>query len=175
MKKIKNNIKENSAIYLVLLAVLVVFFIIIYMNKSGANIEPIDTKMFNVVTTENIDELFEKDKTEMLIIGSKTCSATKSFVPHLQISLGLEHYTVNYLELTAEDPKSDSYKNFISKLDILYKLDNEEKELKDYMGMTPMIIIIKNKKVVYGSIGQVDQDYLKRLIDTYGVTTYETS
>ena len=37
-----------------------------------------------------------------------------------------------------------------------------------------MIIIIKNKKVVYGSIGQVDQDYLKRLIDTYGVT-YEKS
>ena len=78
------------------------------------------------------------------------------------------------MELTDEDPESDSYKNFVSKLDVLYTLDNEEKELKEYMGLTPMIIIIKNKKVVYGSIGQEDQDFLKQLIDTYGVK-YEKS
>ena len=174
MEKIKNNIKENSALYLVLFAVLVIFFIIIYMNKSQTNVEPLDTKMFNVVTSENVNKLFETNEAKMLIVGSKTCSATKSFIPHLQISLGLEHYTVNYLELTDEDPNSDTYKNFVSRLDVLYTLDKEEKELKEYMGLTPMIIIIKNKKVVYGSIGQVDQDYLKQLIDTYGVK-YEES
>lgn len=174
MEKIKNNIKENSALYLVLFAVLVIFFIIIYMNKSQTNVEPLDTKMFNVVTSENVNKLFETNEAKMLIVGAKTCSATKSFIPHLQISLGLEHYTVNYLELTEEDPNSDTYKNFVSKLDVLYTLDKEEKELKEYMGLTPMIIIIKNKKVVYGSIGQVDQDYLKQLIDTYGVK-YEES
>ena len=113
MEKIKNNIKENSAIYLVLLAVLVIFFIITFMNKSGANLPPLDTKMFNVVTTENVDKLFETNSAKMLIIGSKTCSATKSFIPHLQISLGIEHYTINYLELTEENPESDSYKNFV--------------------------------------------------------------
>lgn len=174
MEKLKNNIKENIAIYLVLFTTLVIFLIITIMNKTGANVEPLDTKMFNVVTSETVDKLFETNDAKMLIVGAKTCSATKNFIPHLQISLGLEHYVINYLELTDEDPESDSYKNFVSKLDVLYTLDNEEKELKEYMGLTPMIIIIKNKKVVYGSIGQEDQDFLKQLIDTYGVK-YEKS
>ena len=70
MEKIKNNIKENSAIYLVLLAVLVIFFIITFMNKSGANLPPLDTKMFNVVTTENVDKLFETGNISMASIGN---------------------------------------------------------------------------------------------------------
>lgn len=170
MQKIKNNIKENAAIYLVIFLTLVIFFIITFVNKNNQEVEPIDTVMFNVVTTKDVDKLFESKEAKMIVVGSKECSATKAFVPHMQISIGLAHYTLNYLELTNENIESNEYKKFVSRLDYLYTLDNEEKELKEYMGMTPMILIVKNNKVIYGSIGKVDEDALIQLVDRYGVS-----
>ena len=43
------------------------------------------------------------------------------------------------------------------------------KELKEYMGSTPMIIIIKNKKIVYGTVGTISENALNQLASTYGV------
>ena len=37
MEKIKNNIKENAAIYLVLFVTLVIFFILTFVNKNENN------------------------------------------------------------------------------------------------------------------------------------------
>ena len=56
-----------------------------------------------------------------------------------------------------------------SKIDSVILPLNIEKELKEYMGATPMIIIIKNKKVVYGSVGVIEENVLTQLASTYGV------
>ena len=49
----------------------------------------------------------------------------------------------------------------------------KEKKLRDYMGATPMIIVIKNKKVVYGMVGSISETALTQLAYTYGVSNEE--
>ena len=173
MEKIKNNIKNNLAIYLLIIAVVVIFLIIKFIGNTNPSLEvELDTSLFNVVNTEKANKLFEDSEPKMLIIGSRKCTATQAFIPIMQISLAKGRYDIHYLEILDEDRKSDSYKEFVSHLDVPYngKVEGDkEVTVKDFMGATPMILIIKNKKVVYGSAGKVTEEELTSIANTYGV------
>lgn len=173
MEKIKNNIKENLAIYLLIIAVIVIFLIIRFIGSTNPSLEKeLDTSLFKVVNTKEANRLFDDSEAKMLIIGSRECSATHAFVPVMQISLAKGRYNIYYLEILDEDKNSDSYKEFVSKLDVPYngKVEGDkEVQVKDFMGATPMILIIKNKKVVYGSAGTVSEKELTGIANTYGV------
>jgi hypothetical protein len=173
MEKIKNNIRNNAAIYLLIIAVIIIFLIIKFVGNKQTTEEELDTSMFNVVTTENVDKIFNSTKAEILVIGSKECSATKDFESIMKLSSAKEQYIINYMELLDEDKDSTSYKTFIEKLDLPYNIDGKDKKLRDYMGATPMIIVIKNKKVVYGMIGSISETALTQLAYTYGVSNEE--
>ena len=175
MDKIKNNIEHNLPIYLLIIAVIVIFCIILFSgNKNPSDTVSIDTSFFNVVTSKDVLKFLEEKEPRMVVIGSKKCSATEYFVPIIQISQAKGQYKINYLELLDEDPKSSSYKELVNKLEIMTTYEGEEKQLKEYMGSTPMIIIIKNKKIVYGSVGTMSESALTQLANTYGVS-YEES
>lgn len=175
MDKVKNNIENNLAIYLLIIAVIVIFCIITFIgNKAPSELADFDTTPFNVVDSKSALELFDDKQPQMLVIGSNKCSATKKFLDVMSISQAIGLYKINYLELTKEDRNSSTYKEFVNKLDYLYTYNEEEKELKEYMGSTPMLIVIKNKKVVYGSLGVINSEDLTNIADKYGVS-YEES
>lgn len=169
MDKIKNNIEHNLPIYLIIIAVVVIFCIITFGNKNPSETVLFDTSSFNVVTSKDVLEFLDEKEARMIVIGSKKCSATEYFVPIMEISQAKGEYTINYLELLDEDPKSSEFKDLVNELDIVINYEGEEKELKEYMGSTPMIIIIKNKKIVYGTVGTISEKALTQLANTYGV------
>lgn len=169
MDKIKNNIEHNLPIYLIIIAVVVIFCIITFGNKNPSETVLFDTSSFNIVTSKDVLEFLDEKEARMIVIGSKKCSATEYFVPIMEISQAKGEYTINYLELLDEDPKSSEFKNLVNELDIVINYEGEEKELKEYMGSTPMIIIIKNKKIVYGTVGTISENALTQLANTYGV------
>lgn len=169
MDKIKNNIEHNLPIYLIIIAVVVIFCIITFGNKNPSETILFDTSSFNVVTSKDVLEFLDEKEARMIVIGSKKCSATEYFVPIMEISQAKGEYTINYLELLDEDPKSSEFKDLVNELDIVINYEGEEKELKEYMGSTPMIIIIKNKKIVYGTVGTISENALTQLANTYGV------
>lgn len=169
MDKIKNNIEHNLPIYLIIIAVVVIFCIITFGNKNPSETVLFDTSSFNVVTSKDVLEFLDEKEARMIVIGSKKCSATEYFVPIMEISQAKGEYTINYLELLDEDPKSSEFKDLVNELDIIINYEGEEKELKEYMGSTPMIIIIKNKKIVYGTVGTISENALTQLANTYGV------
>lgn len=169
MDKIKNNIEHNLPIYLIIIAVVVIFCIITFGNKNPSETVLFDTSSFNIVTSKDVLEFLDEKEARMIVIGSKKCSATEYFVPIMEISQAKGEYTINYLELLDEDPKSSEFKDLVNELDIVINYEGEEKELKEYMGSTPMIIIIKNKKIVYGTVGTISENALTQLANTYGV------
>lgn len=170
MDKIKNNIEHNLPIYLLIIAVVVIFCIITFIgNKNPSKTASFDTSSFNIVTSKDILKFLDEKEARMIVIGSKKCSATEYFVPIMEISQAKGEYTINYLELLDENPNSSEYKELVNKLDIVINYEGEEKELKEYMGSTPMIIIIKNKKIVYGTVGTISENALNQLASTYGV------
>ena len=164
--------QKNKIIYIIIVLIVVITLSCLLFNKLQKEEPTIDTSMFNVVTTKDVLRMMNNNETKMIVIGSKTCSATQEFVSSMQISQAKGNYIINYLELKDEDRNSSSYKEFLTKLEVPFNgvtEDGKEHTIKEYMGVTPMILIIKNKKVVYGNVGLMLSDPLTQIAYTYGV------
>ena len=164
--------QKNKLIYILIILTVVIFLSCLTFNKLQKEEPTIDTSMFNVVTTKDVLRMMNNNETKMIVIGSKTCSATHEFVSSMQISQAKGSYIINYLELKDENRNSSSYKEFLTKLEVPFNgiaEDGKEHTIKEYMGTTPMILIIKNKKVVYGNVGLMLSDPLTQIAYTYGV------
>ena len=165
--------QKNKLIYILIALIVVISIVFLTFNKLEKEEQnTIHTSMFNVVTTKDVNRMINNNETKMIIIGSRTCSATQEFISSMQISQAKGSYKINYLELKDEDRNSSSYKKFLKYLEEPFNgitEDNKEHTIKEYMGTTPMILIIKNKKVVYGNVGTMLSDQLTQVAYTYGV------
>lgn len=168
MNKIAVHIKNNLAIYLVLLATLVVFLIIKFFPREEES--NYDTSMFNVVELANADDLFTDNVDKVLFIGREGCSACEYFLPILQISMAKYHFYVSYLDVNSIDYESEDYQEFIKHLDYTYTLQGNTDKFSAFMGTTPMFIIIKNNKMVYGYIGTMSEATIEAMISQYGIS-----
>ncbi len=172
MKKIKKHLKNNAAIYLVLLACAVVIGISLFVNKDvELETVTVDTSQFRVVDVEGALKLFEEDTANILIMSVKTCGATANYVPSLQIAQAKNGYNTYYLELSEITERTEQFEEFLEKLDYEYKYSGRLGKFSEFIENTPSTIIIKNKKMVYGSIGTINTDTLEALTDLYGVST----
>ena len=173
MTKIKKHFQENLAIYLVLITCLTIG-LIIWFTQNNSEIKEeyqFDTSMFNIVDVSGANKLFETDEPKVLLIGKQGCSACYNFVPTLQIAMAKYHFNVNYLDLSDIDIDSTEYKLLLEKLDFEYTLNDKKGIFSDFMGTTPMFIIIKDNKMVYGYIGTMSQTVVKTMVSKYGVIT----
>ncbi len=170
MNKILTHFKNNAIFYLIILLCLVILGIAIFV-KGQEKVETLDTKLFNIVSLKEANNLFEDDSPKYLLISTNTCSATIGFAPTLKIAAAKAGISIYYLELNDIDKENkedleDFYK-FQKKLDYPYNLRGEVKPVGDFIGKTPMSIIIKNKKVVYAYIGSMSEDALTAIISRY--------
>lgn len=172
MDKLKKHLKNNFAIYAVLLTCLVILLITLFYTREEPK-PTVDTSMFKVLTLDETLKLFEDDSAKLLVISFSTCSATINYVPYLQIAQAKYGYSTYYLELDDLDPESEKFTQLMDKLDMEYNFNGNVQKFSYFIGSTPMTIIIKNKKMVHGYIGSMNTDTLKALTDLYGVSTIE--
>ncbi len=173
MDKLKSHFRNNFAIYVVLLACLVVILIAKFYTREEP-IPTVDTSMFKVLTLDDTLKLFDDDSAKLLVISVSTCSATINYTPSLQIAQAKYGYTTYYLELDDLDSESEQFTKLMDKLDMDYNFKGNVQKFSYFIGSTPMTIIIKNKKMVFGYIGSMNTETLKALTNTYGVSTSET-
>lgn len=173
MDKLKKHFRNNFAIYVVLLACLVILLITLFYTREESP-ATVDTSMFKVLTLEDALKLFDDDSAKLLVISVSNCSATINFVPSLQIAQAKYGYTTYYLELDNVDSESEQFTKLMDKLDMEYNFKGNTQKFSYFIGSTPMTIIIKNKKMVSGYIGSMNTEALKALTNKYGVSTIET-
>ncbi len=169
MNKVVEHLKNNMAIYLVIIACLVVVCITLFVNHEEKP-ETLDSSLYTPVDISGIDFLFKDSDAKLLLIGTDTCSATIKYAETLNYEMIKYNYKVYYLNLENVDMESDAYKNFIKKLDIDYEQDGQKGKFYDFMGLTPMTVIIKNGKMVYGYIGSMSGGALDTITELYGVS-----
>lgn len=133
-----------------------------------------DVSMMNEVDLAGALKLFDdKDKTYVLYIGRPDCSACVSYLPALQDAQENLGYTTQYLNLNNIDTKSDDYSKFSKKLSVKYQMTESGKETTktfgEWIGYTPMTIIIKNGKMVDGEIGSLNYSTLVNLLKNNGI------
>lgn len=167
MPKVINHLKENYPIYLIILVVVVFIVIIKIVPKDSEQL--LDTSMFEVVDIKGALNLFESshEKASVLVIGRKDCSACINFEPVLKISQAKYHYYTHYLELSDLNKDSEEYQELIDKLDYEYEFNGNKNEFGQFMGATPMFIILKNGKQVYGYIGTMSENVIKTMVTNY--------
>lgn len=170
MKKVLKHLKNNLAIYLVLLASLVIIGITFFItNKEKDPKIELNTKEFAVVDTSHALGLFDDNEAKLILIGSNKCKATEKYIESVIYASIKGNYHAYYLETTEMNQESKETKEFLKKLDLEYTFNGVKGNFGDFMGSTPMTVIIKNKKMVYGYIGSMSTDALEIIGDKYGL------
>ena len=169
MNKVLTHLKNNFVIYLIIIACLIIVGITLFVNHEPEP-EKLDSSLYNKVNIEGIDYLFNDSTPKLLLIGTDSCSATVKYSKTLNFEMIKYNYKVYYLNLEEVDMESDAYKNFIKKLDLDYEQDGKPGKFYDFMGLTPMTVIIKNGKMVYGYIGTMSSGALDTVTELYGVS-----
>ena len=169
MNKVITHLKNNFVIYLIIITCLIIAGITLFVNHEPEP-EKLDSSLYNKVNIEGIDYLFNDSTPKLLLIGTDSCSATVKYSKTLNFEMIKYNYKVYYLNLEEVDMESDAYKNFIKKLDFDYEQDGKPGKFYDFMGLTPMTVIIKNGKMVYGYIGTMSSGALDTVTELYGVS-----
>lgn len=168
MEKIKEHLKNNFAVYSVILACIIVLLIALKIT-SKPKLETVDTSMFEVVTIKEALDLFESEEPKLLVMSVETCTATISYTPYLQIAQAKHGYKTYYLDLNTIDTKSEDFKLLREKLDFEYNFRGTIGKFSEFIENTPSTVIIKNKKQVFGYIGSIDTNTLSTYVKLYGV------
>jgi len=168
VKKIET--KLNTLMYIVISGFVIIGLLIIGLyftnngtastnegTKTSENDSNYDVSKMNTVTGEEATKLFDKKGTHFLYIGRPTCGVCVSLVPNLNAAIEELDVTINYLEL--ESTFREDFGDLFKHLDVETKINGEEgtfgKLLETY-GYTPLVIIIKDGKMVEGFVGSRD-------------------
>lgn len=174
MNKIIAHLKNNASVYFVIIGCLIVLLIVLLSSNQDNNKKDyVDTKYFKVININEALKLFDNNDNSVLIIGRKDCPATIEFGKVMTVAKAKYGFTVNYLELTDLDPNSSEYKSLIEKLDFEYTLYDKTDKFGNFLGNTPMLIIIKGRQMSYGYIGNMTLTSLETILNQYGVTNEE--
>ena len=169
--------KNDKALKVIILIVITAIFVTlaIVFRKDTKTLPKVeesgyDTKMFINIDVKEALELFnQKNTTSIIFLGRQTCEVCAYQGPYLQVAIATYHFNVYHIDIEKIDYESKEYEEFVKKLDYEYELEDKKGSFGSFMGYTPMIVIIRNGKQVYGHLGILTDTEIYELALTYGV------
>lgn len=116
-------------------------------NKTEENAE-YDVSMFTSVTADTLGDAVSSDTAKIVYIGRSTCGYCVQFLPILQQAQTDYGYETLYLDITTVTTTEQQ--------DKILAFDNDEGFLKENFGGTPMVLLMKNGKLVDTWIGYAE-------------------
>ena len=116
-----------------------------------------DVSMMNEIDMDKLIDLFDSKETQVVYLGRATCGYCVQFLPTLQKAQQEYDYTTQYLDITTV---SDTSK--------LMEKDNDEKFLEENYGATPMVILVKDGKLVDTWVGYDEYDKFAQFLEKNG-------
>ncbi len=133
-----------------------------------------DVSDFKEITYEDLSD-FKKNNTYVVYIGRETCSWCAAMLPTLkQASIDYD-YTTYYIDIakiidysTGKIIDNDAY-------EALVNLDTTEEQsgVMDEFGSTPMILIMKNNKIIASQVGYDEYDAYASILESAGLKIKE--
>lgn len=122
-------------------------------TKSGSNAETsenvdYDVSMFTSVTADTLGDAVSEDTAKIVYIGRDSCGYCVQFLPVLQQAQEDYDYETLYLDITTVTTTEQQ--------DKILAFDNEEKFLEENFGGTPMVLLMKDGKLVDTWIGYAE-------------------
>jgi len=173
--------KDNSmkAIIAIVLTIIILVIAIIFANRNTNTEEEqkdysYETESFKNVNLKQTIELFKRDEATFLFIGRQGCEGAHFQAPYIIYAQVYYTFEVYHLDINDIDFENDPNVELLKeKLDYPYELEGKKGTFGSFLGTTPMVVIIKNKKQVYGNIGVLTDEEIVNILKEYGVKTYE--
>lgn len=172
MKKVLKHLKNNAAIYLVLIACIVVVLIAVFY-KTKDELKEVDVSLFEVVDLDKAIKLYDDNEAKILIISNNTDQTTVNYVGYVQYSMitnGYKPYFMYQEDINFKKDK-DKVEKFNELLELNVNYNGKSISLADCLkeDIVPITVIIKNKKTIYGFIGTLNTSTLDSLAQAYGI------
>lgn len=171
-KIILNKLLMCAYIIIVLLAINTIIALVGIVNNEGSkkttkkadtqetqSSEEYDVSMMNSVDVTNTIRLFDAKETQVIYIGRSSCGYCVKFLPSLQKAQKEYGYKTNYLDITTVDDEGHSK---------LMKKDNDDKFLEKNFGATPMVLLVKNGKIVDTWLGYSEYSEFAQFLEKNG-------
>lgn len=169
----KDNVILNKLLvcaYVIIALLTINTFVLIVSNvdtkKSTASTtttteenEEYDVSMMNTVNVDKVLKLYESKSAQVIYLGRSTCGYCVKFLPALQKAQKEYGYKTNYLDITTVSEEDQAK---------LLKKDNDEGFLAKNYGATPMVLVVKNGKLVDTWIGYSEYDSFAKFIEDNG-------
>ena len=175
-------VKINKFIVILLIAILILLTMgvsKIYVNNTNretTNAEEseyntnYDVSMFEEIKAKDIKSK-TKNKLQVVYIGRETCGWCAAFLPNLWDAQEEFDFTTLYIDIAKIIDFSNGDVIDQNSYDILSALTGEgyEDYMAENLGATPMILIIKNNKIVGAHTGYSEYDTFKTVLNEAGI------
>lgn len=192
-------IKRNQYIIMGLIAIIIVILLIIgsssnndrnstFSNSNGDSSQnqvnnenqgdqeinnDYDVSSFKEVSGTDLENE-SKSSTQVVYVGRSTCGYCTAFLPAIKQAQEEYNYQTLYIDIakiidfTSSEFKILDQKSYDSIMN-LSTTDEYKGYLEENFGATPMIIILKNKKVIGVQVGYVEYSELKSFLNAHGI------
>ena len=130
-------------------------------TKTEENTE-YDVSMFTSVTADDLKENISSSTPKIVYIGRSTCGYCVKFLPALQQAQKNYGYETLYLDITTVTTEDQQEK--------ILELDNDEKFLEQNFGGTPMVLLMKDGKLIDTWIGYAEYSAYASWLEENGFT-----
>lgn len=129
-----------------------------------------DVSMFEEITAKDINSKTKKD-TKVVYIGRESCGWCAAFLPVLWDAQDEYDYKTLYIDIAKIIDFSDGSVLDQDSYDILNELtgDGYESYMEENFGATPMILIIKNNKIIGASTGYSEYEAFESVLKDVGI------
>lgn len=174
-------LKVNKLMLFLLLAILIVLSIGVskmFSNNSNTNIETseseyntdYDVSMFKEIEASDLKKE-TKGKLSVVYIGRETCGWCAAFLPNLWQAQEDYDFTTLYIDIAKiiDFSTGDILKQ--SDFDTLANLTGDEYDgyMEKNLGSTPMILIVKDNKIVGAHTGYCEYDTFETVLNAAGI------
>lgn len=182
-KELLEKILKLGRIIIVLLSVILIVLTIgvskLYTNSdttAKTSIEgseyntDYDVSMFKEIKASEISKE-TKGKLSVVYVGRETCSWCAAFLPNLWQAQEDYGYTTLYIDIA----KIIDFENNSIKDEDAYNImmsltgDNYDEYMEENFGATPMILIMKDNKIVNAQTGYSEYDAFKTILNDAGI------
>lgn len=169
MKEETKLLKKILACVYVIIALLAIDTIILFVTNvdistesktkttENTGSEEYDVSMMDTIDMDELMKTFDSKKTQVVYFGRSTCGYCVKFLPSLQKAQKEYGYKTKYVDITTVNDTSE-----------LMKKDNEEKFLEQNYGATPMVILVKDGKMVDTWVGYSEYDEFAQFLEKNG-------
>ena len=161
------KIKKTLNITLVLIIVLVLFQFASLVNSSESSVKSkettetenteYDVSMFKQIDVDGLKEAFDSEEAKVVYLGRATCGYCVQFLPVLQKAQDEFGYQTLYIDITTID--EDGAK----------EIQGMDSFLEENYGTTPLVIIVKDGKLVKGHVGYAEYDEFAKYLTDNGI------